>query len=298
MLRLEMDFCKKIETPYNGYNPAIEIYGNQFLYFFRWEKKVCEAPFFVSYGIISDEGEFDKSVSVKTLLSNPKPETNNEYDPKILKIGDNNYLIISIHGAGIIQRHFSIFNRNVHFSSPTKFDAINFQMNFFEKNWVPSKHENEIYLIYNTKPHVILKYNISGCVMKVYETEVNTDWDAKWGFISGGTPPVLLPNGEYITFFHSFNSQNRENNKVPREYFTGAYCFEGKPPFKVTKMTPEPLTWDGLYKTKTQSPHKVIFPNGMVLKNNQLCMSYGENDASSFLCKFKPERILDLMKSI
>lgn len=304
MIHIEPLICKRVLFPYNGYNAALEVFNdNEFITFYRWEQKPCYSPFYIEYGFLLESGEISVKDSIfKSLHSgapyyNPKIDyTHVEYDPKLIRWQDD-YVLTTVKNQYYCSRHVTIdSNKNVFFSNSTMFRGMNFKLAGQEKNWMPFVYKDLLYMVYSIQPHIVLRFRNSGWVEKLYETPFSFEW--AWGRLSGGTQAVKLPTGEYLAFFHSFLSDKRGDFRTPRQYYAGAYCFEANPPFRITKITPEPLIWNGLYNVISDSPHKVVFPSGLVLKNDLLYMMYGENDIASFLMTIPFQSVLNTMKAI
>lgn len=143
-----------------------------------------------------------------------------------------------------------------------------------EKNWLWFFHDGRPHLLYQAFPQTVVEFNESYQPIKEHITNEVLNWE--WGVIRGGTPPVLSPDGtEYITFFHS---SLPVGNKYHRQYHMGAYAFESKPPFAITRISPRPIL-SGSEKD-LWSPRKplVVFPCGSRLKDGQWLVTFGIND--------------------
>lgn len=124
-----------------------------------------------------------------------------------------------------------------------------------EKNWAPFiSRENHACFVYSINPHVVTWLDKS--------EHRNSTLPLAWPFGEprGGTPPVLV-GGEFITFFHS----SLPWRKPKRRYYMGAYAFESRPPFRITRMTVEPLLVGSEEDPRVLGGPLVVFPNGAVL---------------------------------
>lgn len=146
-----------------------------------------------------------------------------------------------------------------------------------EKNWLWFFYNNDPHLVYLTNPHTIVRCNREF----VPQTEFVTQSDLPWqhGEPRGGTPPVLV-NGEYWSFFHS--STNWRTQAPTRQYHMGAYAFESRPPFRITRMTNHPILSGSAYNRWVQTKPLVVFPNGALLKDGVWFVTGGSNDIESF----------------
>jgi hypothetical protein len=142
----------------------------------------------------------------------------------------------------------------------------------WEKNWLWFFHEERLYMLYSADSHhIVVEFGESLCVVKENITRGVT-W--QWGAIHGGTPPVLY-EGEYWTFFHSWL---REPEPYGRRYFMGAYTFESKPPFRITRITGKPLLRSNLADFWKKRNPLVVFPTGALLRDGQWLVTLGVND--------------------
>jgi predicted GH43/DUF377 family glycosyl hydrolase len=142
-----------------------------------------------------------------------------------------------------------------------------------EKNWVWFVHKNKMHMIYQGPPEqVILKFDT---MSRPTDIIPGPREDVPWGhgIIRGGTPPVLV-NGEYWTFFHS----STEWKPPYRRYFMGAYAFENKPPFRVTKITPQALLIGNQHDYWQPRKPLVVFPCGALLRGDKWLVTLGVND--------------------
>jgi hypothetical protein len=89
------------------------------------------------------------------------------------------------------------------------------------------------------------------------------DWSRVYGQPRGSTPPIRLPNGQWLSLFHS----HVEEPLPARRYFVGAYRFSNKScNYQPTRFAKRPLLTgslrDGLPWDPNTSPESfaVIFP--------------------------------------
>lgn len=144
--------------------------------------------------------------------------------------------------------------------------------NDWEKNWVFFEYGEKLYSIYSTAPHKILEHN--GADTKLaYETGSPLPWNLP-SEIRGGAAPILVDN-EWWHFFHS-----RVGEGAKAVYCMGVLTFENKPPFRITRIIPDPIKWAD---AKTKPPDMwcpVIFPCGVVFdkSKNRFIVSMGIHD--------------------
>lgn len=142
-----------------------------------------------------------------------------------------------------------------------------------EKNWIFFSHENELYSVYSTSPHVIFKMD-----EKKHSIVYQTDWKNQWkyGEIRGGSSPILW-NGQYLSFFHSSITLGYHG----RQYHMGAYTFESKPPFNVRCITREPIiSGENINPSIQRLSNKifVVFPGGQIRNETGFDVAFGYND--------------------
>lgn len=163
-----------------------------------------------------------------------------------------------------------------------------------EKNWQFFECDNDLFTIYQNHPHKVLAINsAAGIVTTTHET-ASPQALSKWGVIRGGAPPVRVED-EYYHWYHSWK---KENNFY--HYTCGVYCFEAKPPFRITRYTTKPL-WEPDYKKVHLNIHhdkSVIFPCGAILQGDSWLVSAGHQDSEVLISQFDRKEIDDRMVSV
>ena len=86
------------------------------------------------------------------------------------------------------------------------------------------------------------------------------------------TNEVEIEVGEYITIFHSSKMMKsiHSNGEIIQHYFMGAYTFEAKPPFRITRISAGPIFFHDMYNSPdypTYKPIKCIFPMGLLIED-------------------------------
>lgn len=146
-----------------------------------------------------------------------------------------------------------------------------------QKNWMPFSLNGRLYFIASVSPHMVYEFDAAN---RVCEDVFQDVWQPNWisnNRLRGNTNAVELDDGSFLGTFHTCE---RIGNTV--YYDTGAYQFEGKPPFKVIRSASLPF----LPAECATSEHfrkagqvRVCFPIGMVRKGEQILISYGDNDS-------------------
>jgi predicted GH43/DUF377 family glycosyl hydrolase len=146
-----------------------------------------------------------------------------------------------------------------------------------EKNWLWFFHQDQLHMVYQMSPHIVSRFSLDGKCEQEYKTfEKPLDW--KYGTIRGGTPPILTDDGnEYLSFFHS----SLPDEKYHRRYYMGAYTFESQPPFRIMRMTTEPLLVGSEADIWSKDKPLVVFPCGSRLKDKKWLVTMGVNDLAS-----------------
>lgn len=225
-------------------------------------------------------------------------------DPRIIKTPDNKVLISysmsfenqveeSIVGTFIMDLNKSdtkIFEEKAIRISPK-------EMKDRQKNWMPFVHEKKLYFVANIFPHEIYESSTGNILesQKKYATSFGNEWFAKTS-LRGSTNAVLLPDGNYLTTFHTVL-----RNKDLHYYDNGFYIFEGKPPFKVTHMSEKTY----LRAEDATEPHyrkagliMCAFPVGMILKKDKVIISYGDNDSCVKILESSLDDVMNMMVKV
>ena len=147
-----------------------------------------------------------------------------------------------------------------------------------EKNWLWFFHQDNLYMVYSTDPHIVCRFSPGGVFEQEYKTENPKPLDWKYGTIRGGTPPAMTKDGaEYVSFFHS----SLPDDTYHRRYYMGAYAFESQPPFRITRYTPDPLLAGSPQDIWFKGKPLVVFPCGSRLRDEKWLVTMGINDLAS-----------------
>ena len=159
--------------------------------------------------------------------------------------------------------------------------------NPWEKNWQFFEYGDELFAVYSIAPHKILRIKDDHAEM-AFESPTPAPWGPGTE-MRGGSSPILIGD-EWWSFFHS-----RYPNRV---YMMGAYTFENYPPFRIRRITPEPIkVADPVTKPKDQYT-PVIFPCGSVLNGDTWTVSCGVHDRWTEFHSFSKKEIEDRMLPI
>jgi predicted GH43/DUF377 family glycosyl hydrolase len=150
--------------------------------------------------------------------------------------------------------------------------------NLWEKNHSYFSHGGRLYAVYSIAPHRILEVDGEQATW-AHETPTPGPWHLGTE-MRGGASPVLV-GGEWWHFFHS-----RIETRGFRTYCTGLYAFEAKPPFRMTRIIPDPIQWaDNGTRPKDQYC-AAVFVCGAVRDGADWILSCGIHDRWSEFYKF------------
>lgn len=285
----------------NPYNPSIVAYKDHYLMTFRYDIPLPKlkhkiAPFFTTnIGIVELDQNFEQTEQEFIVI-----DTGSKFaeDARLFAFQGKYHIlyndrVTSLSEKEIRTMHLAELNEN-DFSVKwtTNLDQ---QIKAIEKNWVPIVHkENEqekLLLGYSINPHKILGVeNLHSNELRHFAFPgapnfYSLDW-WKWGDPRGGTPAVRVGD-EYLAFFHSFFKD--EKNTVKYWYVMGAYTFEAKEPFRLTRFSKVPFLFSSIYGTKISSDtvdpaKRVAYPSGFVQGVYQgrdvFFVSVGDNDCA------------------
>ena len=166
-----------------------------------------------------------------------------------------------------------------------------------EKNWLWFVHEGQLHMIYMAAPkHHVVSFDRSMGVDRMMLTEWNYGlWkhgqvQGNTPKIGGGTPPVRV-GSEMFTFFHS--STLMENGK--RRYHMGAMAFEAEPPFRITRITPEPILSGSKNDIWDAKKVPCVFPGGAIHRDGKWLIVGGLNDRKCFYLEMSHDDLNDIL---
>lgn len=172
-----------------------------------------------------------------------------------------------------------------------------------EKNWVPFCYNNNLMLAYSLCPHIIFKpwLKKTGHCQLFCVDKTMLPWH--WGAPRGGTP-ALLDGDEYLAFFHSSKKMATVHSQGKEEwhYFIGAYTFKKEPPFRITKISMQPIIgpvfYDGPIYEPYWKPVHVVFPCGFVIQKDTICVAYGRQDHELWIAYIDKKKLYKHMITI
>lgn len=166
-----------------------------------------------------------------------------------------------------------------------------------QKNWNWFTHDYGVYLLYMTEPHEIVRWGADWTPEEVIRMQSKISVWEPYGHPRGGTPPIRIGD-EYWSFFHSSTPWNEWNRSHPgdakRRYHMGAYAFEAKPPFHITRITESPLLTGSSRDPWMPGLPLVVFPCGSILRDGTWFVTMGINDCASAWIEIPHEDLLKL----
>jgi predicted GH43/DUF377 family glycosyl hydrolase len=160
----------------------------------------------------------------------------------------------------------------------------------WEKNWTAIDHEGIAHFVYSINPHRIIKVEGDRAEW-AYETPFKGSWDG--GPMRGGATPYLY-QGNYWHFFHGCT--NQANGR--RLYNCGVVVFKPEPPFEIIKYTPSPIDVADPSVTPPGQYCDVIFPGGVVRRDNKWVVVFGVADRWSEIRFYAHDEIESQLVSV
>jgi predicted GH43/DUF377 family glycosyl hydrolase len=170
-----------------------------------------------------------------------------------------------------------------------------------EKNWqfFISALGLELSSVYSINPHIVIGPTGKAVVT---ECEAANDWTKTWGEMHGGTPPIRLADGSFITFFNSY-VQHAEHQ---RRYVIGAYRFAGSADkYRITHITTKPLfIGSERHGFPWESPVYwepiVMFATGAALSlcGRFVTLTVGINDCFPGMCELPMDSVMAAMMKV
>lgn len=294
----------------DAFNPSLLRIEDGFLLVFRY----CPDRIWKSHISYIGIGMLDENfnpISQPQLLSTRRPNSKTpcqSEDPRVFSYRGRNFIVfndnIEIENPTTGQRRDIYLAEllqsqgNFSLSSSVKlFYKEKYNMQWWQKNWIPFTWNKKLLFVYSINPHEIVELNlIDGKCYLGYESFAELNWE--WGTPRGSTPGLLV-DGEYLSFFHSGIKMASEASGGCElwHYFMGAYTFSPLPPFKITKITPSPIIGEGFYTTSYHEK-RVIFPGGYVAEGPYIYVAYGKDDDEMWIATLDKEALQNFLKPV
>lgn len=290
---------KQIKIPGfpGAFNPSITRWRNSLLMCFRVRNSKMVSTFEMGFVWLDKHFNPISTPRILTIHNNTSSFYKNQ-DPRIITLNEHLYIIYSNFTKidKVITRRMFIApvqyeNDSFFITKPLCLDPFEGSGKRWEKNWVPFNYNGNILLGYSILPHRILTYSDSGTCKTISSTRSSINWD--WGHLRGGTPASIVDD-EYLGFFHSSKKLTtvHSNGIHMPHYVMGAYTFSTSPPFKITRISPEPIIGKKFYNGpayNTWKPLRVVFPGGYVFDKQYIWVVYGRQDFEIWVVKLDKE---------
>lgn len=261
------------------------------------------------FGLILLDKNFDITSAPKLLpLHN---EAQLQQDPRLVVVDETIYIVYCNKILGVTLPLISrVFVAELHYDGKDFSMAPPECLSHFqdsdegrrEKNWPPFAYEGHLLVAYKIAPHRIFYPLLdgSGSCVTLAETNCPISWD--FGELRGGTP-ALREGDDYLAFFHSCKNiaTTHSSGQKMLHYFIGAYTFSAKPPFALTRVSPEPIVGKNFYEGevhKTWKPLRVVFPCGFVSDEDFVWLTYGRQDHEIWVAKLDKKALLKSLSPV
>jgi len=158
----------------------------------------------------------------------------------------------------------------------------------WEKNWSFFEHGDRLYCEYSCNPRIILE---------VVDDEAKVAYadpsgHKSIGTIRGGASPHLWRNEFYCFDHRVFRHQGR------KWYMIGVHTFENQPPFHLARSAELPVLVPDEHERPGAGPPSVVYPCGVVMRNNQWVVSYGNYDTWCELAAFDVNQVEKMLQPV
>ncbi|HZN65372.1 MAG TPA: hypothetical protein VFB66_08720 [Tepidisphaeraceae bacterium] len=141
-----------------------------------------------------------------------------------------------------------------------------------EKNWLLYDDGDGMKCLYRPSPHTLL--DASERNMRLVLERPGPTWAfGEWRNSAG---PVLRGD-EWYVITHSYEGTFQQWSG--RRYHVGAYTYDAKPPYRIKRFTPAPISSAADLAGPFQDHPRVLLPMGLVWADDRWIVSCGVNDA-------------------
>lgn len=298
---------------YKPYNPGVIELDDGYLlvarekaesfFHYLWLKAMNERKNVIK--CVELDQNFNEKAKAQLLLPSKDLGLSNVTDPRLFKHEGALYMIFSHHVHGGAEQVVALLEKGDQWRitkvTPLFYDDGKKHVEErsltpgMEKNWMPFSHDGKLYVIYLLDPdRVILEVNLETGECKKVQSVAGLNDEFKP--MRGGSPPFYDDElGSFLALYHiAFPGRYSYTNLKRNVYIGGAYAFEGKAPFDLTKVSSGPFYQEDLYKGR----QKIIFPTALIKKDDHYLMFYGEDDCSIKVAKINKERLFESMKDV
>lgn len=156
----------------------------------------------------------------------------------------------------------------------------------WEKNWTFFSWSGELFAVYSIRPHAVL-HVVNDEAFPFAQTTAMLPWSG--GSMRGGASPVRVGD----EFFHWFHGATE--TAKGRVYNVGCYAFQARPPFRITRLTPDPILVGDRAPRPADFWADCIFPGGAILAGDRWLVSAGVMDTSISIFELAHKQVLRAM---
>jgi pyruvyltransferase len=171
-----------------------------------------------------------------------------------------------------------------------------------EKNWMFFDDGHDVWCVYSIAPHTVLAVDLSDPTIIRCAPSASVEWEAEYqdlyGVMRGGAQPIRRGD-RFLSLIHS-------SYKMPagQVYEACFYEFEAAPPFRPLRAPtrpmplPHPGQAEGFGEQLNSKTTKVVYPCGVVCRDDNLVISYGVDDLSAAVAVLPAPDALALLKPV
>lgn len=289
-----------IEGYAGAFNSSLIRWHDKLLLCFRVRNDKMISTFEIGFVWLDDDFNPISTPRILEIRNNSTPFSQNQ-DPRLIMMNNKVYIVYNnfIKLDDLVTRRMFVaqlqYQDELFFiDNPVCLQPFEGWSDRWEKNWVPFVFDDQLLLAYSLMPHRIFQPSlITGQCITVSSTGSSFVW--QWGELRGGTP-ALRYGEEYIAFFHSsikMPTVHSQGKSMPH-YVMGAYTFSAKPPFEITRISPEPIIGKQFYNGpayNTWKPLRVVFPMGCVMDEQYIWVTYGRQDFETWVAKLDKKKL-------
>jgi predicted GH43/DUF377 family glycosyl hydrolase len=287
----------QIEGVLAPYNASLIRRGDGYLLFFRYDTRVEHPirPYFTHIGCALLGNRFEQIGEFVTIDT----KSNFSEDPRALSLGDK--IVLSYNDFlpdQYVQRSIRYAILDIETLQTQQVRNLHIHKQNIEKNWTPFSYGGSLYFEYFITPREVLKVAQLGedGVEFFPQAWQRLPWPVKWGMPRGGTPACVIDD-RYLAFFHSsFVAEGIT------WYVMAAYTFSAHPPFQLTAISAHPILFRGIYDSAILNTAPLnqysVFPAGLVVEDDLIHISLGENDSAVKIVTLNREEIMSNLKGV
>jgi len=200
-------------------------------------------------------------------------------DPRLFEFNSEIYVIFNCISPYQNQNRCLAISSFNHWN-PRFLRIENFTLNKLEKNWSPFEKNNQLYLIYNYDPLIILYYDFNEegiCDVVFTQNNVKLPMDTSKMYLRGGSNFVNFNNNYYIglchcTFNDYYNTQlvllDTSNSKWKIVYLSKPLMFNDENnSFNLKKIKDTTIICDTNTLSVPDRPFHIIYPTSLIKDN-------------------------------